>query len=388
MADTQNYYKSVFSGTQIDGALGRIINGELDNKVDAAAESATAAAEAAAEAAESASAAALSATAAEAAKTGAEASRQAIENMGVASETLPPGSQATVEKTVGQSGSVTLAFGIPQGIQGPAATIEVGTVTTGAPGTNASVTNTGTTGAAVFDFTIPRGYDGEGTGDMQASVYDPAGKASQVATAAELMEKADKKVPASAGNLAALDEAGNLSDSGLSPGGIQGKITATGLLKGDGTGGVTAAASGTDYAPAGHTHAQADVTGLADALSGKAAASHTHGAGDIASGTLSVERGGTGALALTSGAALIGAGTGAVSTRSILNNTSASSAIPANTNLITANTLRYALNRTTGPTSADTSYSTYMMRSIAAGTSDLTAGSSSLTSGAIYLVYE
>lgn len=65
----------------------------------------------------------------------------------------------------------------------------------------------------------------------------------------------------------------------------QGKITATGLLKGDGTGGVTAAASGTDYAPADHSHAQADVTGLADALSGKAASSHTHSASTITTGT-------------------------------------------------------------------------------------------------------
>ena len=65
----------------------------------------------------------------------------------------------------------------------------------------------------------------------------------------------------------------------------QGKITATGLLKGDGTGGVTAAASGTDYAAAGHTHAQADVTGLADALSGKAASSHNQSASTITAGT-------------------------------------------------------------------------------------------------------
>ena len=57
----------------------------------------------------------------------------------------------------------------PQGEQGPkgdtgtAATITVGTVTTGEPGTSASVVNSGTTGAAVFDFTIPRGDPGEVT---------------------------------------------------------------------------------------------------------------------------------------------------------------------------------------------------------------------------------
>lgn len=44
---------------------------------------------------------------------------------------------------------------------GTAATIQIGTVTTGEPGTQASVTNTGTEHAAVLDFTIPRGSPGE-----------------------------------------------------------------------------------------------------------------------------------------------------------------------------------------------------------------------------------
>lgn len=43
------------------------------------------------------------------------------------------------------------------GSAGAAATIAVGNVTTGAPGSSATVTNTGTSGAAVFDFAIPRG---------------------------------------------------------------------------------------------------------------------------------------------------------------------------------------------------------------------------------------
>ena len=46
---------------------------------------------------------------------------------------------------------------------------------------------------------------------------------------------------------AALDAAGNLSDSGKKPADFQAKVTASGLLKGDGAGGVTAAAAGTDY---------------------------------------------------------------------------------------------------------------------------------------------
>lgn len=47
------------------------------------------------------------------------------------------------------------------GQDGDAATIEVGTVTTGAAGTSATVVNSGTSSAAVFDFTIPRGDKGE-----------------------------------------------------------------------------------------------------------------------------------------------------------------------------------------------------------------------------------
>lgn len=48
----------------------------------------------------------------------------------------------------------------PVGPPGPAATVTAGTTTTGAPGTSASVVNSGTTSAAVFDFTIPRGDTG------------------------------------------------------------------------------------------------------------------------------------------------------------------------------------------------------------------------------------
>lgn len=54
------------------------------------------------------------------------------------------------------------------GATGAAATIAVGTVTTGAPGSSVIVTNVGTTGAAVFDFTIPRGDTGD-LGSLSAS---------------------------------------------------------------------------------------------------------------------------------------------------------------------------------------------------------------------------
>ena len=46
------------------------------------------------------------------------------------------------------------------GPAGQAATITVGSTTTGAPGTQAQVTNTGTENAAIFNFTIPQGEQG------------------------------------------------------------------------------------------------------------------------------------------------------------------------------------------------------------------------------------
>ena len=52
------------------------------------------------------------------------------------------------------------AQGIP-GEPGAAATISVGSVSTGAAGTSASVVNVGTTSAAVLDFVIPRGDKGD-----------------------------------------------------------------------------------------------------------------------------------------------------------------------------------------------------------------------------------
>ena len=82
------------------------------------------------------------------------------------------GSSAAVTNS-GTTSAATLNFTIPRGdagtngtngTNGTAATIAVGTVTTGAAGTSASVTNAGTTSAAVFNFTIPRGDTGAGGG--------------------------------------------------------------------------------------------------------------------------------------------------------------------------------------------------------------------------------
>lgn len=105
----------------------------------------------------------------------------------------------------------------------------------------------------------PKGDTGP-QGEAGESAYTAASKGGYTGTEtqfnsdlAKIADKADKTVPAAAGNLAALDAAGNLSDSGKKPADFQAKVTASGLLKGDGAGGVTAAVKGTDYAGASET---------------------------------------------------------------------------------------------------------------------------------------
>ena len=76
----------------------------------------------------------------------------------------PAGATITITDASG-----TTAADVYNGPAGPAATIAVGSTTTGNPGTNASVTNSGTSSAAIFDFTIPRGADGQNGQDGSAA---------------------------------------------------------------------------------------------------------------------------------------------------------------------------------------------------------------------------
>lgn len=90
------------------------------------------------------------------------------------------GVSASVDDTIGtpsvtvtEGGTViekTLDFEFSglKGQPGDAATISVGSVTTGEPGTSATVVNSGTSSAAVFDFTIPKGAKGD-TGETGAT---------------------------------------------------------------------------------------------------------------------------------------------------------------------------------------------------------------------------
>ena len=82
--------------------------------------------------------------------------------------TLDPGESATVTNS-GTSSAAVFDFGIPKWDKGDkgdtgntwsAATVTVGSTTTWAAGTNASVVNAGTSSAAVLNFTIPKGDKG------------------------------------------------------------------------------------------------------------------------------------------------------------------------------------------------------------------------------------
>src|SRR6516165_446511 len=70
----------------------------------------------------------------------------------------PPGPQG-VQGPIGPVSTTPGPTG-PTGPAGTAATVAVGTTTTGGPGTAASVTNTGTPMAGVFNFTVPQGTQG------------------------------------------------------------------------------------------------------------------------------------------------------------------------------------------------------------------------------------
>lgn len=108
-----------------------------------------------------------------------------------------PGAGQTVTTLVVPSGSVAgqvlgwdgsaLVWtdgGTGEGSQGPAGTVTVGTVTTGAAGSSATVINSGTSSAAVLDFTIPRGATGATPANPEFTATASTLAAGSAATAA------------------------------------------------------------------------------------------------------------------------------------------------------------------------------------------------------------
>lgn len=164
--------------------------------------------------------------------------------------TLPAGSSASVTNS-GTSSAAIFDFSIPKGDKGDkgdtgatgsAATVSAGTTTTLPEGSSASVTNSGTSSAAVFDFSIPKGDKGD-KGDTGAT-----GSAATIAVGAT-----STLTP---GSSATVTNSGTSSaavfDFGI-PKGEKGDTGATGpantLSIGTVQGGATAAATITGTAP-------------------------------------------------------------------------------------------------------------------------------------------
>lgn len=154
----------------------------------------------------------------------------------------------------------------PTGPTGPGATIQVNSTVTGAPGTNASVTNVGSLQAAMFNFVIPRGDTGA-TGATGAT--GPAGPGVAAGgTPGQVLIKASSVDYATAwltltgtGTVTSVDASGGTTGLTFSGGPITaagtltlagtlnvanggtGATTLTGYVKGNGTSAFTAAAT-------------------------------------------------------------------------------------------------------------------------------------------------
>lgn len=186
-ANAQKAAESAQTGAQTAKTAAESAQEAAESAKDAAAGSSTAAGQKATQAAQSAEDAASAKSAAETAKTDAQAARDAIVNMIVEAVTLETGKPATVSKSLVDN-VYKLAFGLPRGNTG--ATGPQGATGNGisgialksgnhAPGTSDVYTITLTDGTT-FDFSVYNGSNGQGSGDMLASVYDPRGKRTDV----------------------------------------------------------------------------------------------------------------------------------------------------------------------------------------------------------------
>lgn len=218
--------------------------------------------------------------------------------------------------------TATVSGGIgPSGLQGPAATIAVGTVTTGAPGSSASVVNSGTSGAAVFDFTIPAGPQGP---DGPRGLDGPRGfrgfEGATGAAGAAATISVGTVTTGAAGSSASVTNSGTTSAAVFDftiPAGATGATGPAGPATTDaslltagtlnearlpGSVVLTTDSRLTD-ARTPTAHKASHSTGGSDAIApsdiGAANATHPHAASDINSGTLSIDRIPTGTTSTT-----------------------------------------------------------------------------------------
>lgn len=186
-ANAQKAAESAQTGAQAAKTAAESAQEAAESAKDAAASSSTAAGQKASQAAQSAEDAASAKSAAETAKTDAQAARDAIVNMIVEAVTLETGKPATVSKSLVDN-VYKLVFGLPRGGTGapgprgaPGNGISDIALKNGthAPGTSDVYTITLTDGTT-FDFEVYNGANGQGAGDMLASVYDPRGKRTDI----------------------------------------------------------------------------------------------------------------------------------------------------------------------------------------------------------------
>ena len=183
----------------------------------------------------------------------------------------------------------------PQGEPGDAATISVGTVTTLPAGSNATVTNAGTAREAIFNFGIPRGEDGN-DGGVDLTPY-------RTAADQDIIDQG--KAPLNHNHNGVYQPVGNYLTTETDP-------TVPAWAKQASKPTYTASEIGAAAANHNHDAAYAPISHSNDSSihvtatdksnwNSKAAEDHTHAASDINSGTLSVNRGGTGKTSWTSG---------------------------------------------------------------------------------------
>ena len=221
---TLNFKDSVYTGDQWEQVASWVLNGggtQIDENVEIAVKKATEAMQSAQAAAASSASASDSADLSQSYAVGGTGTRygENTDNAKYYSEQAGAVVNSLNNAHIDENGH--LVYTSPVG-----STVDLGEVVgssiqsiertsgTGSPGTTDTYTVMLTNGDTTT-FQVYNGKDGSGAGDMTKSVYDPQGKSQ------DIFAYADAK---------------------------QAKITVSGILKGNGAGGVSAAVKGTDYA--------------------------------------------------------------------------------------------------------------------------------------------
>lgn len=166
----------------------------------------------------------------------------AITGIGVKAVTLDPGSDATVEIQEDATGNKTIVYGIPEGLRGPTGYIFTPSVSS--EGVLSWSNNGSLSNPESVSIRGPKGDTGAKGAQGPQGPQGPQGEKGETgATGAD-----GKSAYQYAQNGGYTGTEAQFNTDLAAVGGKQDKITASGILKGDGAGGVSAAVKGTDYA--------------------------------------------------------------------------------------------------------------------------------------------